>query len=213
VSRGATQFVDVEKATVVLLRKGRRRGQGVLVNGNLIVTAAHCVTFSIKGGMALRDYYIEEIKTKDGAVLKVRPIAIEPLSDIAVLGGLDDQEFPEEVVAFEDFCEHTKGVPLFKGTWMFEESFKVYVYTHEGNWLEGKATNWGARDESSFWLETDEPIKGGTSGSPIINEEGELVGVVCNAPENVSPSHGSAPRPHLTLPTWICRQIESAEGR
>lgn len=51
------------KATVRLLGKG---GQGVLVPGKLILTAAHCVTWDADGGMVLGDHYIEDITTANG---------------------------------------------------------------------------------------------------------------------------------------------------
>ena len=54
---------DIEKATVTILRKG---GRGILVSGNLIITAAHCVVFSLEGDMGLGEYLIEEIRTSQG---------------------------------------------------------------------------------------------------------------------------------------------------
>jgi V8-like Glu-specific endopeptidase len=78
---------DVAKATVSLLGQG---GQGVLVRNNLILTAAHCINFYCDGRMTLGDYFIEEIKTSEGRKLKVTPYAVEPVSDIVVLGSLDN---------------------------------------------------------------------------------------------------------------------------
>ena len=48
----ASSLDIVEKATVRLTGKG---GQGVLVPGGLIVTAAHCVNWYLEGGMAMGD--------------------------------------------------------------------------------------------------------------------------------------------------------------
>lgn len=90
---------DIVNATVTLLKKG---GRGVLVAGNLIVTAAHCIGFECSGSMVLGDYYIEEIETVQGR-LRVTPRAVEPVSDVAVLGSLDDQEFYKDHSAFEEF--------------------------------------------------------------------------------------------------------------
>ena len=70
------------------------------------------------------------------------PLAVEPLSDIAALGALDEHEFSDDVEAFEAFCEQTKGIPVFKGTLQFRDSLKVYVHTHKGDWLTGKVTNY-----------------------------------------------------------------------
>ena len=43
-------YADVANATVSILEKG---GQGVLVNDYSIITAAHCVNYSLQGGMVL----------------------------------------------------------------------------------------------------------------------------------------------------------------
>ena len=209
----ATIFSDVENATVAFTRQG---GQGVLVTGNLILTAAHCVDFALTGGMVLGDHYVEGIRTKTGVNLKVSPRAVEPLSDIAALGPLDDQECPNEADGFEWFCELTKPIPLFTGTLAFRESINVYVFTHKGTWLKGKVTQYSTETFHRVCLETEEPIEGGTSGSPVINEAGELVVIVSNSGNDpAGPTGGyvgieGAPRPNLTLPRWICRQIESA---
>ena len=87
-------------ATVTLLKKG---GRGVLVPGNLILTTAHCVEFTREGDVVLGDYFIEEIETLHGK-LKVGPLAVEPVQDIAVLVALDDQVFYKEVDMFNEFC-------------------------------------------------------------------------------------------------------------
>jgi hypothetical protein len=42
---------DVANATVTLLKRG---GRGVLVPGNLIVTAAHCIEFECGGQNGIR---------------------------------------------------------------------------------------------------------------------------------------------------------------
>jgi hypothetical protein len=78
-------YTDIAKATVTTLRRGG--GQGVLVNGNLIITAAHCLDWSCDGELVLRKHSVE-VRTRQGE-LKVTPIAIEPVKDIAVLGSLD----------------------------------------------------------------------------------------------------------------------------
>ena len=74
------------KAATVQLAKG---GQGVLVPGELIVTAAHVIGWSAEGWMALGGYYIEEVKVADGSTLTIQTLAVEPVVDIAILGEPD----------------------------------------------------------------------------------------------------------------------------
>ncbi len=199
-------YNDVEKATVILLGKG---GQGVLVGSNLIITAAHCINYECEGGMVLGDYFIENIKTGESE-LKVAPLAVEPVTDIAVLGSLDGQEFYKEAEDFKKFCEDTKPVPLCrKEDFVLFQEFQVHIYTHKGTWVTGSVTLC-REDAHTLWVEADEQIEGGTSGGPIIDDSGELVGIVSNfsfAAEAQGKSDGSVPRPHLALPVWVCRRI------
>ena len=56
----------------------------------------------------------------------------------------------------------------------------------------------------------EEQIEGGTSGSPIINDTGELIGIVSHVSIINSEGHksyGLIPRPHLALPVWIYNRI------
>ena len=46
--------------------------------------------------MVLGEHYVEQIVSAN-EILKVAPLAIEPLSDIAILGSLDDNNFYVEV--------------------------------------------------------------------------------------------------------------------
>ena len=98
----------IERATVTFMKSG---GRGILVPGNLVITAAHCIGFSCEGEMALGDSYVEGIKTGQGDLM-VTPWAIEPVSDIAVVGSLDNQTFPSDADAFMKFSEKTDPVQL-----------------------------------------------------------------------------------------------------
>src|SRR5262249_32084812 len=82
-SKSPTDFRDrVLAATVSLSDLG---GQGVLVPGGLILTAAHCIKWSGTGAMVLGDYFVERIKTRDGRSFRASVCAAEPVADIAAL--------------------------------------------------------------------------------------------------------------------------------
>lgn len=192
----------IEAAVVNLVGKG---GQGVLVPGGFILTAAHCLEFNCEGGMVLAgDYFIEEVKTSLGKI-KAAPAAIEPISDIAVLGALDNQTFGREADAFENFCRRVK--PLMVSRRKLPREFRVYVYTHERTLIEGVARRVG--DDAVLFITTRAQIHGGTSGGPIVDEAGEIVGIASNFSDG--DSCGTAPRPHLALPAWVCRKILSRD--
>jgi len=110
----ATFRDTVEKATVTIW-KGKPHGRGVLVEGNLILTAAHCLDCSCDGSMVMSEHLPVEIQTCDGKKLLTNKIAVEPCSDIAVLGSPDNQAFYEEYERFEKFCERTTPLKMFDG--------------------------------------------------------------------------------------------------
>jgi hypothetical protein len=102
-----------EAVAAATVRFPDRGGQGVLVPGDLILTAAHVVNWTHTGIMALGDdeRFIQSV-IAGGAPLLIYPRAIEPVADLAVLGALDDQWAPDEYEAFERFCETTCAVKL-----------------------------------------------------------------------------------------------------
>lgn len=197
---------DVEKAVVTITRNN---GRGVFINDNLVITAAHCIRFECNGAMALGDRFIEEIKTAEGKLVKLEPFAVEPVSDIAILGPLDDEDYLEEVENFEMFCEETKPVSMCRSEFEVGKEVPIYIYSKERTWVTGTATQC-RKDAETLWLQADQPISGGASGGPVINESGELVSIVSAFSEdclNGSKYYGRNPFPQLALPVWVYRRV------
>lgn len=191
----------IEAATVSLTKK---KGRGVLVASNLVLTVAHCLDFSCEFPMAYdTDFYLEDVSTSRGN-FRLTPYAVEPCHDIAALGELDGQQpaFEKDVEMFEAFCEEIEGVPLCLKDFELREAFSVHVFTHEGNWVSGTARQFRS-NTPGLLVEFDEVIKGGTSGSPIVNDAGELVALVSTI------GFGASPRPYPALPVWIIENIRS----
>jgi S1-C subfamily serine protease len=204
-----TARARIEAATVKLPVRG---GQGVLVPGGYILTAAHCVEWSTEGSMALGDTYLQRIQTADGELLVATPCAVEPVSDIAALGVLDGQSAPQEADAFEEFCDKVSPVPICVDDYKFGQYFPVYIYTHKGEWISGRAARFGLFVLGTLFVKPDADIEGGTSGSPVVNDRGQLVALVSNAGGLAGDVTDSmvGPRPHLALPGWIWARISTA---
>ena len=199
----------VENATVRLPATG---GQGVLVEGGVILTAAHCIEWDGHGAMVLGDHFLTDVTTRDGRAHQVAPLAVEPVTDIAVLGALDGQTFYDKCEAFEEWCEQTPGVRVGRVEYPLFTPIPVYVLSHEGGWLPGTVQQ--CREEAQMLaLEMILPIKSGTSGGPIVDGSGALLGIVSNAGGSdaveAGGRSGNCPRPHLALPVWVCRTVLS----
>jgi S1-C subfamily serine protease len=165
--------------------------------------------------MTLGDYCLEEMTTPPGHRFKVEVYAVEPVSDIAVLGQADGQEFYADAEAFEAFCEETLPVRVCSADFDLDVAVPVHILTHTGAWIRARATRYGPPGDlpgGRIWLTTEASIESGTSGGPVIDESGDLVGDVswCGGPADEPATEGMMPRPHLALPGWIWRRIALA---
>lgn len=124
---------SVKRATVKVSTAERGDGQGVLVPGGFILTAAHCVDWDHTGSMALGDYYLQTITSADGKRFRVSPYAVEPCRDIAALGGAEDHY--RDSVAFDEFCEATRPVEVMLDSLPQEKLQDAFVLSHRGNWI------------------------------------------------------------------------------
>ena len=203
-------YANVAAATVWFPEFGG--GQGVLVNdsvdGRLIVTAAHCIARQLDVEEVVQgDLFPQTVQINDRE-FTVRPLTVEPFADIAIMGALDDQEFPDKATAFLTFRTDIEPVPICQKDLEFGDEFPVHIYTHKAQWITGTASYYGG---ARLHIEADEQLEGGTSGGPIINDSGELVGVVSTASfiedGGYDKSVVSSPYPSLALPVWVCRRI------
>jgi hypothetical protein len=185
----------VERAPVRLVEKG---GQGVLVPGEFIITATHCIDWSGTGGMVLGDVYPAEIKTASGAKFQLCVDACEPVSDMAVLGELDNQQCPDDAEAFEQWREQVEPVPLSALQLEVGQSSPVFIFTHKREWLAGSVTRSGMA-----------VVESGTSGSPVVTGDGLLLGIVSHtiSHHRAGKACGTIPVANMSLPHWVLARM------
>ena len=201
----------VESATVRLTRLD---GRGVIVPGNYIVTAAHCIGWTAEGLMAIdgRGESPEPVSWH-GRDLWADVYAIEPVADIAILGPPDAQTFPEEWDVFMEVFDAVSPVPLATAPLEVWREFPAFILSHDKGWIEGKAK--ACREGAHrLMLKAAEKIERGTSGSPVVDESGRLLGVISCSDNPVGPQEatGLMPFAHRALPRWVVDDIIAATG-
>jgi hypothetical protein len=98
----------------------------------------------------------------------------------------------------------TEVLPLF-------EPRPAHILAHTGKWITARVQAC-AQGAHLLSVQTDVPIRGGTSGGPVVTDDGRLLGVVSHSGSAASSpeSTGGIPRPHLTAPLWLVRQMVGA---
>lgn len=198
----------VAAATVALPEAA---AQGLLVSGGFVLTAAHALPWDEWDGpeaMALGDDYLVVVKPKMRATFRLRVCAVEPVADIAVLCEPDTQVFGDDAEAFEGFRDATQPVLVEDADFEPHARVPVHVLTHHGTWLQAEATEMHTGDGCA-WLRGERKIEGGTSGGPVTDAAGQLVGLVSWSSEETF--DGRIPRPHRALPAWAWNRIRAAQ--
>jgi|RhiMetdeSRZDD1v2_1073273.scaffolds.fasta_scaffold03808_4 hypothetical protein len=174
----------VERATV---RLAGRRGLGVLVPDGVIVTAAHLLERKPIRGR--RGGWSDCVMIEAGrAMFRAGVRAIDTKLNIAVLTGPDGYD----AAAFANFCDSTVPVSLYTDDIPHDEKTRLYgipddatsieiaghVLTHNNGWLGAHVQHIGREDSPFHFVTTAVPVDGGTSGGPVIADDGRLLGVI-----------------------------------
>jgi hypothetical protein len=203
-------MIDDLDASNAVIRVGD--GRGFIVQANfqrLVITAAHCLPhFPPCHGASYREErsYENLLGPVDAAAPNVwaECVFADPIADIAVLGSPDHQSLSSEAEAYEMLTEDR---PIYRigaiprlGAADRDSVSPARLLTLERRWIRCEV-----RGFRGLWIEgAAEEIRGGMSGSPILDEEMRAIGVVC-----VSGAFAGGPNPCLAndLPVWLAREL------
>src|SRR5262245_51537684 len=208
----AIRPAERKKAKGTVISVGEGRGFVVEHRGeHLVVTASHCLPWLPSGfGIAYSEEHV--YRNMLGPLVGVPAVACEclfinPIADVAVVGVPDRQTLCDEADAY---CELLEYATPFRITEAPEKSCG-FLLSLEGEWF-GCQVQRMKRIDGPLWVsKPTQPIVGGMSGSPIVSESGNAIGIVPdsvmeNGKDTATDEFGvSNPRLMRDLPLWLLR--------
>jgi len=196
------EIFDKVKRAIVKIYKGKRFiGYGTIIEGEYILTAAHCVNSSKIVAPLFSDRYWVKVKTKIGYI-NVSIEAMEVMCDIAILKAPIHEDLLADLILYNKLIEETIPIEIDCVDKEVNEEFDIFIHNRDGSWVPGTAKVHISSDQPMILITSSSKINPGASGSPIINLDGQIVGVLSNCTYG-----GIAPRPHITLPVYIVKQL------
>lgn len=171
----------------------------------VIITAAHCLP-ELPPAHAWS--YVHErtypnlVGSVDGEPeICAECLFVDPVGDIAVLGEPDGQVLFDQCEAYDDFIDELPALRIGK----LHVSTEVWILSLSGKWLQCKAMAQTERGRFSLSEVSGDGIESGMSGSPIVSNSGEAIGVVVTGGRD-----GGGPQPNLNgnLPGAMLTLIE-----
>jgi trypsin-like peptidase len=203
---------DVTRAVVTV-----GTGRGFVVQSTqgarnrLIITAAHCPPrFPPCHGASYRE---ERTYQSLLAPLDAEPFVsaeclfADPISDIAVLGPPDDQEWPDLWQAYDSLVE-SAGILMIADA---REKGQAWMLSIDNRWFECTVRDSGG----ALWMSNATTgIRSGMSGSPVLSNDGSAIGMVCISGGTAGSDHphtAGGPNPRLmgNLPGWCIQSFKS----
>jgi hypothetical protein len=172
----------------------------------LVITAAHCLPFfpPCVAASYLSERTYERLLGPIGAEATVwaECLFVDPISDLAVLGQPDNQALYEEADSYDALLNDLTPLPIKDAP----EKSRAWLLSLDGQWFECVAQHSGG--PLSITAAT-QGIRGGMSGSPIINDAGHAVGVLClgsGRDGDLATEGGPNPRLACNLPAWLAKR-------
>ena len=150
---------------------GQAAGTGLVVDASgLILTNKHVVpegTSSVK------------IVMSDGTIYKdVTIIGRDPLNDIAVLKVTDPKNFKPAVLGDSDVVRTgQKVIAIGNALGQFQNTVTSGIISGVGRPVEAGSEDGGNSEQLTNLFQTDAAINSGNSGGPLLNYDGEVIGI------------------------------------
>lgn len=154
--------------------------------GSYLLTAFHCLPQLPNNLWDDTTVEVADFDRKAKAFAVV--VACDPVSDIAVLSDATLQGTPLPTSCLKKFRalkEVTESASLVLTNPGISGKNRVHIFTHQKKWIAGHFTVFGKSKDPVVFLNIElsggAQVLGGTSGAPIFNDAGEVLGIVSTA--------------------------------
>ena len=196
--------------TGTVLQVGGGRG---FVVGDFVITAAHCLphlplclTFSDTED---RTYQKLLGRLGEEPTVWAEVVFVDPVSDLAILCEPDSQELSDQNDAYCELLEAADTISFAIADIEADKEVPAKVFSLDGEWIAAVVRRYSGPFHVNGPLLLREPItKGGMSGSPILDNSGNAIGVVCSgfgdhAPTTEAGNWSINCRLMRSLPRWF----------
>jgi hypothetical protein len=199
-------YDEAKRSVLAVSQQGGRGFVADIAGERRVITAGHCLPrlpIPDPGAQEERTYWKLLGPLGGQLTITAECLFVDPVSDLAVLGPPDNQVLANEFKAYGEFVLSAAALSMGHVQGEFGDQSCGWLLSLAGVWFRCKVSHYGG----GLWVtEASHGIIGGMSGSPILNDDGAVIGVVsCSGGLDGELHTEGGPNPRLThhLPAWL----------